>query len=192
MRRPRCCIYSFLAALGLCCCTWALCNCREQGHSLLQCAGDSLCWLPFSWSTGSRRAGFSSCSVQTRGVAARWPESMEPSVVVADGLGCSVACGVFPDPHGIKPMSPALTGGFLSTVPQRKSKNARDFGVLLWYPAALLNSLMSSSSFLVGSLEFCTYSITSSAVSVILLFQFGCFVFLFPLCLQWLGLPKLC
>ena len=51
---------------------------------------------------------------------------------------------------------------------------------------------MSSGSFLVGPLGFFTYSIMSSAVSVILLFQNGFFVFLFPLCLQWLGLPKLC
>ena len=45
------------------------------GHSSLRCAGLSLSW-PLLWSTGSRRAG---------------------SVVVAHGLRCSAACGIFPD-----------------------------------------------------------------------------------------------
>ena len=31
------------------------------GYSSLWCAGFSLRWLLFLWSTGSRRAGFSSC-----------------------------------------------------------------------------------------------------------------------------------
>ena len=46
------------------------------GHSSSRCAGLSLSWpLPLR-STGSRRAG---------------------SVVVAHGLSCSAACGIFPD-----------------------------------------------------------------------------------------------
>ena len=35
------------------------------GYSLLQCAGFSLRWL-LLWSTGSRRAGFSSCGTRTQ------------------------------------------------------------------------------------------------------------------------------
>ena len=46
------------------------------GYSSLQCAGFSLSWLLLLWSTGSTRAG---------------------SVVVAHGLSCSAACGIFPD-----------------------------------------------------------------------------------------------
>ena len=42
------------------------------------------------------------------------------SVVVAKGLTCSVARGIFPD-QGTEPMSPALAGGFLTTVPPGKS-----------------------------------------------------------------------
>ena len=54
------------------------------GYFSSQCAGFSLWWLLLLWSPGSRRVGFSSCS--TQGL-----------VVVAHGLCCSVACGIFPD-----------------------------------------------------------------------------------------------
>ena len=46
------------------------------GHSSSWCAGLSLSWPLLLRSTGSRRAG---------------------SVVVAHGLSCSAACGIFPD-----------------------------------------------------------------------------------------------
>ena len=62
------------------------------GYSLLPCLGFSLQWLLLLWSTGSRHAG---------------------SVVVAHWLRCFVACG-------IEPVSPALAGGFLTTVPTGK------------------------------------------------------------------------
>ena len=41
------------------------------------------------------------------------------SVVVAHGLSCSEACGIFPD-WGIKPVSLALQGAFLTTGPPGK------------------------------------------------------------------------
>ena len=53
------------------------------GYSSLRCSDFSLRWL-LLWSTGSRRTGFCSCG-------------MQPSVVVAHGLSCSVACGISPD-----------------------------------------------------------------------------------------------
>ena len=60
-------LYLFLAALGLCCCTWAFSSCSERGYSSLWCTGFSLRWLLFVaehglqvrglqqlWLTGSR------------------------------------------------------------------------------------------------------------------------------------------
>ena len=89
-----------MAVLGLHCCTQAFffLVVASGGYSLIWCAGFSLRWLLLLRNTGSRRTG---------------------SVVVAHGLSCSTACGIFPD--GIEPLSPALAGRFLTTAPPGKS-----------------------------------------------------------------------
>ena len=69
-------IYLFMAVLGLRFCARAFSSCGKWGHSSSRCAGLSLSLPLLLRSTGSRHAG---------------------SVVVAHGLSCSTACGIFPD-----------------------------------------------------------------------------------------------
>ena len=100
----------FVAACGL----FLLVESRSS--SLLWCVGFSLRWLLLLLSTGSRHAGFSSCSMQAQqlrhaGPRARGLQWLQHvglvivarglqsagSAVVAHGFSCSEARGVFPD-----------------------------------------------------------------------------------------------
>ena len=56
-------------------------------------------------------------------------------IVVAQGLSFSGACGIFLEP-GIEHVSPALIGGFLSTVPPGKS--AQTFNSLYQWNIVIL------------------------------------------------------
>ena len=86
------------------------------GYCSLWCASFSLWWLLLLQSTGSRRVGFSSCSMRAqqlrhvgprvRGLQQLWLAGSvvvahglqsAGSVVVVHGLSCSEACGIFPD-----------------------------------------------------------------------------------------------
>ena len=81
----------------------------------------------------------------------------------------------------------------LSDLPLSVDRNVTDLCVLILYHATLLNSLMSSSSFLTMSLGSSIYSMSSAnSYSLISLFQFGLLFFPFLLWLPWLGFPKLC
>ena len=83
------------------------------GYSSLWCVGFSLRWFLLLQSTSSRRVGFSSC-----GSWAQWLW-LTASGVVAQGLSCSAACGIFPD-QGSN-CAPVMAGGFLTTAPPGKS-----------------------------------------------------------------------
>ena len=79
--------------LGLCCCIEAFPILVSGGYSLLQCTGFSLRWLLWLQSMGSRHMGFSSCDSQAQLLYGMWD----------------------PPGPGIKLVSPALAGRFLTT-----------------------------------------------------------------------------
>ena len=72
---------------------------ESRGYSSLRCTGFSLWWLLLLRSTGSRRAGFSSCGLRALLLCRMW-----------DLLG-----------PGLEPVSLALAGGFLTTAPPGKA-----------------------------------------------------------------------
>ena len=57
--------------------------------------------------------GFSCCEAQVLGHTG--------AILVVHGLSCPAACGILLPAPGIEPMSPALSGGFLTTRPPGKS-----------------------------------------------------------------------
>ena len=73
------------------------------GYSSLWCTGFSLLWLLLLQTMGSRCNVFSSCGTRASVAVARRLQRAG-SVVVAHGLSCSVACGIFPD-QGSNPCS---------------------------------------------------------------------------------------
>ena len=98
------------AALGLCCCARDFFSCSEQGLLFIAVPGFSLRWLLLLRSTGSRRVGFSSCG--SRALGHRLSNC---------GKRAYLLCSMWDLPGpGLKPVSPALAGGFLTTVPPGK------------------------------------------------------------------------
>ena len=92
-------IFFFLATLGLGCTRLSLVV-AHGGYSSLECVGFSLQWLLLLRSRGSRRLGFSSCPTGSATVACGLQNAV--SIVVAQGLSCSTAWGIFLD-QGLNP-----------------------------------------------------------------------------------------
>ena len=107
-----------MVALGLGWCVWAFSGCGEHGplFTVVQ-------WLLIAVASlvAEHRApghtGFSSCSTDSV-VAALGLESTA-SIVLAHGLSCFKACGIFPD-QGSNPCLSALAGRFFATEPPGK------------------------------------------------------------------------
>ena len=84
--------------------------CRVGATLLLRCAGFLLRWILLLRSTGSRCAGFSSCG--------SWALELR---LCSCGTRAWLLCGMWDLPGpGLQPMSPALAGRFLTTVPPGK------------------------------------------------------------------------
>ena len=110
----------FLAALGLCCCTRAFSSCGEQGLLFI-----AVCGLLIAVSSlvaehglqGTRASvvvahGLSSCGL--RGLERR---------LSSCGTWAQLLCGMWDLPSpGLEPVSAALAGRFLTTVPPGKSQ----------------------------------------------------------------------
>ena len=92
-----CCLYLFLAVLGLRCCCFSLVAASE-GYSSVQCVGLSLQW-PLWWSTGSR--------------VHRLQQLWHTSSVTPWNMGSSWI-------RGRTRVSPALADGFFTTEPTGK------------------------------------------------------------------------
>ena len=95
--------FYFLAVLGLRCCTWAFSSCGERGFSLW--------WLLLLGSTGSSPTGFTCCFTWT-GSCSSWVLEHRLS---SSGTWAWLLHGMRNPPRpGIKPMCPALAGGFFT------------------------------------------------------------------------------
>ena len=104
-------IYLFLAALALCYCARAFSSCGEQGLFFVAVRGLLIAVASLVAEHG----------LQVRGLQQLW---LSGSRAQAQQLWCTglvVPRHVVSSRPGIEPMSPALAGGFLTTVPPGKS-----------------------------------------------------------------------
>ena len=121
----------FLAALGICCCVRAFFSCGERGllfvavHRLLIVVA-FLCWGAWAlgtWASVVAARGLSSCG--------SWAVEHRLSHC---GAWAQLLRGMWDLPGpGLEPVSPALAGGFLTTVPPGKSQKTSILRVcFLW------------------------------------------------------------
>ena len=73
------------------------------------------------------------CSARVSLVVEHGFQSELASLALAYGFSCPVACGIFVPGPGIKPTSPALEGGFLTTEPPiSKLEKGGELCILKW------------------------------------------------------------
>ena len=120
----------FLAALGLHCCAWAFSSYGKWGLLFAAVRGllivvTSRCGARAlgAWASVVVPCGLSSCGSQALehklSSCGSWALECRLS---SCGTRASLLCGMWDLPRpGLKPVSPALAGGFLATVPPRKS-----------------------------------------------------------------------
>ena len=108
-----------MAVLGLRCRAWAFSSCGEKGLLFVAVHGLLIAVASLVVEHGLQAHGFQQLWHVGSVVVAHRLQSAG-SVVVAHGLSCSVARGIFPG-LGLEPMSPALAGRSLTTVPPGKS-----------------------------------------------------------------------
>ena len=89
-------------------------------YSSLQCVGFSLWWLLLLWNRGSRHVGFSSCGTRAQQL---WPAGSRAWAQQLWHTGLVAPWHVDLPRPGIEPMSPALTGRFLTTAQPGKSQD---------------------------------------------------------------------
>ena len=107
------------------------------GYSSLWCVGFSWRWLLLLWSMGSRHVGFSSCGL--------WALEHRLS---SCGTEAQLLHGMWDLPRpGLEPVSPALAGGFLTTVPPGKPQSVSSY--TYYYIALHTVKETSSSMFLI-------------------------------------------
>ena len=115
------------------------CSLLHAGFLQLRRAGSTL----RCGAQASHCGGFSCCRTWALGHASSRAQAQQ---LVAHGLSRSAACGIFP--AGLKPVSPELPGGFLTTAPPGKPRRGysslRCVGFSLWW--LLLLRLQSTGS----------------------------------------------
>ena len=101
----------FLATLGLCCCLWAFSSCSKRGQFFVEVSGLHIAVASLVAEHGLQACGLSSCG--SRALEHR---------LGSCGTRAQLLRGMWDLPGpGIEPASPALAGGFLTTVPPGKS-----------------------------------------------------------------------
>ena len=109
--------YLSVVALSRCCCSGISLVVRRRS-SLAAGPGLLIQRLLWLWSTGSRCTGFSSCN---RGAHQLWCKGSGAPAPQFRHTGSAALWHVESSRPGIKPVSPALAGRVLSTVPLGKS-----------------------------------------------------------------------